>query len=272
MPALKNKFACLADLPSMPTLLMEALQQLGVNQDPTALVDKIAQDPSMTLRILHIANSPFYGMSREIGSLREAIILLGLNRVRDMLIGICFSKMLQARHKDFNYNQFWHHSIAVAECSRQLADCTGMSPDFAYTAGLLHDIGRLVIVVLFPDEYSQIIKESEKPQAETERCILGFDNVEIGGQAAHFWNLPVAVQEAIERHETAPAPGAVKSLGLLVYTANFLITQTERSDQLVFDDHETIQPALAILNVSIDQATHSADSGRQFADQVITLF
>ncbi|MDI1293882.1 MAG: HDOD domain-containing protein [Methylobacter sp.] len=277
----------------MPVLLMETLQQLGVNQDPMALADKIAQDTSMTVRILRIANSPFYGMSREIGSLREAIVLLGLNRIRDMLMGICFSKMLQVRHKNFNYNQFWHHSIAVAECSRQLSYCTGISPDFAYTAGLLHDIGRLVIVLLFPDEYSQIIKAFESPQAETERRLLGFDNVEIGGQAAQYWNLPVAIQEAIEQHETTPRPisgsNAVRSLGLLVYTANFLITQTERSDPLViardgvyaanlpgagaaFDDHESIQPALAILNVSIDQAMHCANSGRQFADQVVTLF
>src|ERR1035437_8175364 len=145
MPALKNKFACLVDLPPIPELLMEALQQIKDKQDLTILVDKISQDPSMTIRSLRIVNSPFYGMSREIGSLREAIVLLGLNRIRDMLISFCFLTMLPALHKDFNYRQFCYHSLAVAECTRQLANITGTNPDFAFTAGLLHDIGSLVI-------------------------------------------------------------------------------------------------------------------------------
>ncbi len=92
MPTFENKFARLTDLPSMPVLLMEALQQTNDKQNLTALVDKISQDPAMVVRILRIANSPFYGMSREIGSLREAVVLLGLNRIRDMLISICFSR------------------------------------------------------------------------------------------------------------------------------------------------------------------------------------
>ncbi len=85
MPSLKNKFACLTDLPSMPVLLMEALQQINGKQDLTTLVDKVSQDPSMVVQILRIANSSFYGMSREIGSLREAVVLLGFSRIRDML-------------------------------------------------------------------------------------------------------------------------------------------------------------------------------------------
>jgi putative nucleotidyltransferase with HDIG domain len=271
MPTLKNKFACLADLPSMPVLLMEALQQINGQQHLTTLVDKIGQDPAMTVRILRVANSPFYGMSREIGSLREAVLLLGFNRIRDMLVSVCFAKMLPARHKDFNYRQFWHHSMAVAECTRQLAGYTGSSADLAFTAGLLHDIGRLVIVVLFPDEFSRIINESDSPLIETERRILGFDHVEMGGKAAQYWNLPVVIQEAIEQHETPPEPGAAKSLGLLVYTANLLIAVTEQSDESALEEYEAICAALAMLNISTDQAVLCADSGRQFADQIVTL-
>lgn len=225
MPLLKNRFAHWAALPPMPTLLMEALQQLSGNQNPVTLIDKLAQDISMTLRILRIANSPFYGMPREIGSLREAVVLLGLNRIRDMLIAACFAKMLPVQHKDFDYNRFWHDSMAVAECSRQLADCTGMSSDIAFTAGLLHDIGQLIIVSLFPDEFSQIAKALAQPLMETERRLLGFTHMEIGGQAAQYWNLPVAIQQAIEQHETVPEPEAVKSFGVLVYAADFFDPQ-----------------------------------------------
>lgn len=272
MPVLKNEFTCLAGLPSMPALLMEAIQQIDNNQNLKTLVDKICLDPAMAMRILRVANSPFYGMPREIGSLREAVILLGLNRVRDLLVSVFFSKMMPAQHKDFNYRLFWHHSMAVAECTRQLALFTGSSLDFAFTAGLLHDIGRLVIVVLFPDEYSRIIKESVPPdELETERRILGFDNVQLGGMAAHYWNLPVAVQEAIEQHKTPPEWAAVKSLGLLVYTSN-LLTVNAGSDESALDDNESIRTALALLNVSYKQAGQCADKGQQFVDQVATLF
>jgi putative nucleotidyltransferase with HDIG domain len=269
MPTFENKFARLTDLPSMPSLLMEAVQQINGKQNLTALVDKIAQDPSMTVRILRIANSPFYGMSREIGSLREAVVLLGLTRIRDMLLSICFSNMLPARHKDFDYNLFWHHSLAVAECARQLAGLSGNNPDFAYTAGLLHDIGDLVIVMLFPNEFSQLIKVSTTYGIAEEQKLLGFDHTTMGAKATEYWNLPQEIQQAIEQHETPPNSATTKSLGLLVYTANLLIL--EQADESALGEHRPICTALAILNVSIDQAAHCTDSGRQFADQLLTL-
>ncbi|MGZ8175741.1 HDOD domain-containing protein [Methylobacter sp.] len=249
----------------MPALLMEALQQINGKQDLTTLADQINFDPSMAIRILRIVNSSFYGMPREIGSLREAIVLLGLNRIRDLLISICFSKMLSARHEDFNYSLFWHHSMAVAECTRQLANCTGANPDLAFTAGLLHDIGNLIIVILFPDKFSQLIKASTAFRVEAEQKLLGLDHMTLGSKAAQYWNLPVTIQEAIEQHETPPTPVTGKSLGLLVYTANLLILKSEQSDQWILEE------PLAILNVSNDQAACCSNSGQQFADQILAL-
>lgn len=271
MSSLKNEFRCLTNLPSMPTLLLEAIQQINGKQNLVTLADMIAQDPSMTIRILRVANSPFYGMSREIGSLREAAILLGLNRIRDMLISLCFSKMLSAEHKNPDYQQLWRHSMAVAECTRQLAVLSGNSSDFAFTAGLLHDIGRILIFILFPDEFSLITNSPASLLIETERHILGFDHIEIGGKAAQYWHLPVAIQKAIEQHETPPEPNSVKSLGLLVYAADMFITKTEQPDESFLEKYEPIHAALAILNISIDQAVHCTHSGQQFADQILTL-
>jgi len=265
MLTLNNKFACLVDLPPMPALLMEALRQINGKRDLPTLADQINLDPSMAIRILRIANSPFYGMSREIGSLREAIVLLGLNRIRDLLISICFSKMLSTGHKDFNYSLFWHRSMAVAECTRQLANCTGTSPDLAFTAGLLHDIGNLIIAIFFPDKFSQLIKTSTTFGIEAEQKLLGLDHMTLGSKAAQYWNLPVVIQEAIEQHETPPTPITGKSLSLLVYTANLLILKTEQSDPWILEE------ALAILNVSNDQAAYCGNSGQQFADQILAL-
>ena len=261
----------LVNLPSLPTLLMEALQYTDDNQDLTNFADKISQDPPMVVRILRIANSPFYGMSREISSLRQAIVLLGLNRVRYMLLGVCFSNILPVRHKDFDYSLFWHHSMAVADCARQLAVYTGIGQDIAFTAGLLHDIGLLLMVLLFPDDFSRIINEPHMNRVETERRIMGFDHVELGSKAARHWNFPVAIQEAIEQHETPPVQDAAISLGLLIYTANLLVTEAEQGDDSDLERQEVIAHVLDKLDISIDQAIQWADTSRQFADQIVAI-
>lgn len=275
---LENVFACLSELPSLPALLIDALQQLDGNRDITVLVDKIGQDPSLAVRLLSIANSSFYGMSREIASLREAIVVLGFNRVRDLLIGICFSQMWSAHHDDFDYAAFWHHSMAVADCSRQLANYTGINPELAFTAGLLHDVGLLVIVFLFPDTTDRIVNKhkgrfpsAQKVQAvEKEGRIVCFDHADIGAKAAQYWNFPLAIQKAIEQHERAPAPNAAKSLGLLIYTANLLVSDAMPWDESAAQgSQDTLGLALGILDVPSEQALLSADAGRQFAQRVI---
>lgn len=262
----------------MPALLIDALQQLDGNPEITTLVDKIGQDPPTVVRLLRIANSSFYGMSREIASLREAIVVLGFNCVRDLLVGICFSQMWSRQHHDFDYTKFWYHSMAVAECSRQLANYTGINPDIAFTAGLLHDIGQLVIVFLFPDAVDRIFKTQDvhppcgmqAPIAEKERRLLGFDHAYIGAKAALYWNFPVAIQKAIEQHETMPAAGAVKSLGVLIYSANLLMVDSMPWDRSAAQDREeALRITLDILGAPVEQALLSADAGRRFAERII---
>lgn len=267
----KDKFARLTELPSLPAVLTEALQQLTDNQNTAVLADKIGQDPPLVARILRIANSSFYGMPREIGSMHEAIVLLGINRVRDMLIGVCFSKMLPVRHKDFDYTLFWQHSMAVADCTRQLANYSGICPEFAFTAGLLHDIGRLIIVVLFPEAFSCISAGGKQHPAEAERRKLGFDHMEIGGKAAKHWNFPVAIQEAIELHEIPPTHDSAKSLTLLVYVANLLISEMQQEGESSVEEQEAIRFALDLLDIPIEQTAIFVDSARQFSDRIVAI-
>lgn len=269
MSTLENKFACLGNLPTLPLLLMDALDQLNGKQDLNILVEKISQDPSMVVRLLRIANSPFYGMPREIGSLREAVVLLGFKRIRDIFVSICFSTILVVPDNGFNFRQLWHHCLAVAECTGQLANLSGQDPDFAFTAGLLHDIGILVIAVLFPEEFSLIVSNSTTPLIETERRILGFDHLEIGSKAAQHWNLPVAIQDAIAQHLTPPQTGDCISLGTLVYSANLLIVKADDSEKLA--DDLAIYTALRLLDISIKDAQYCCQRGLQFASQIITL-
>jgi HD-like signal output (HDOD) protein len=127
-----------------------------------------------------------------------------------------------------------------------------------------------MIVMLFPDQFSQLINISANFGIEAEQNLLGFDHPTIGGKAAQYWNLPTAIQEAIEQHETPPNSD-YKSLGLLVYAANLLIIAVEQSGELALEEYEPIRSALAILNVSSDLAVYCINSGQQFANQILTL-
>ncbi|MEI8572323.1 HDOD domain-containing protein [Methylomonas sp. LW13] len=264
----KSQATLLADLPSLPTVIMDALQFTADKQNLSNLANKISQDPHMAVRILRVANSPFYGRSREIGSLQEAVVVLGLNRVKNLLLGLGFMNLFRLDRQDFDYSQFWHHSMAVAECARQLAIHTGMDQDIAFTAGLLHDIGLLAIVLLFPDDFSRITTGQHLNRIEAERHVLGFDHAEIGCNVAKHWNLPMAIQHAIEQHEIPRGQDEGKSLELMIHMANFLVLATQRDDQ-AFEYPESIVQILEMLNIPLDQAIDWANSSQQFANQVV---
>jgi len=261
--------ARLLDLPSLPALLMEALQHTNDRQNLSQLADKISRDPAMVGRILRIANSPFYGMSREIGSLREAVVLLGVNRVRDMLLSACFLNMLPIRGNGFDYPLFWRHSLSVAHCARQLGSHTGIGEDLAFTAGLLHDIGRLAAAYLFPDDYCLISQQTLLVSLESERRIFGFDHVEIGGKVARQWNLPQHIQEAIEQHETQPERNAAISIGVLIYASNLLVKGAAPGAEDDSAYQNAVDYVLEFLGINFEQAAIWTDAGRQFAEQIL---
>lgn len=272
MTRLKHKFACLDSLPPLPMMLTDILQEIDVNQNIAAIVDKISQEPALTIRILRIANSPFYGMSREIGFLKEAVILLGLNRVRDMVVAICFSEMLPAKHQHFDYGRFWLHSLAVAECARHLANKSGLDTDFAFTAGLLHDIGLVLMALLFPDDFTRLTANSDYPQLEQEKGIMGFTHAEIGGSAIQYWNLPIIIQSAVEQHETIPTETSAKSLNLAVFAADFIVNQIDRPGRISAEILKGFECALAALEISFEEAVNLANKGKHFGRQLITFF
>ena len=267
----KDRLSKLAELPSLPTLVMAALQQINEHQNTTALAEKIAQDPPLVAKILRIANSSFYGRPREVGSIKDAIVLLGLNRVRELLLSVCFSNLLPILHKNFDPTVYWQHSMAVAECSRQMANQCGVLPEFAFTAGLLHDIGRLIIAFLFPETVIDITSDPSRSVIELERAILGFDHLEIGAQAAKKWNLPLEIQQVIEQHETPPTKASTKSLSLLVYAANFLMLENEQLEEVFETPHESIDLALTLLEIPKDMTSAWVKNARQCADQMIAV-
>ncbi len=178
-------------------------------------------------RILKIANSAYYGQSGKISTIRQAVVLLGLNTLRTILLGLSFrSTLLQMRGSSLDYRLFWRHSLAVAAACRSLARMLRKgNVEEAFLAGLLHDLGKILLDQIQPFEASQSLRQAVAEQTflcTAEQAVLGYDHAQIGGWAGELWNLPPALWDAIAVHHTPSPERKDGLLSALVYSANLL--------------------------------------------------
>lgn len=212
------------NLPSLPLVVLELLasiDQEDVNIDALALT--MAQDQALTVKTLRLANSSFYGMAHQVATLPEAIAILGFRTVRRLATTTALMGILtDGTQGDFNIVPFWHHAIASAVCARVLAPHLKINPEHAYTAGLLHDIGRLVLVTQFPSHYATTMAHHTQhgcPLLDSEQAVLGVDHAVVGQALMRHWKFPETMQLAVASHHTPPVAGA-HPLSLAVIAAN----------------------------------------------------
>ncbi len=195
-------------LPSLPTVVMELLATMERdNADVGDLTDKIAKDQALTAKTLRLANSSFYGMTRQITTIHDAISLLGFRTVRNLattsaLIGIFKPK----ENGQFDVTPFWRHALACAVCAKELAPHLNVDPDQAYAAGLLHDIGRLVLVTQFQPQYESAMAYRATHDCrllDAEQAELGLTHTWVGELIARQWKLPQPIEWAIAGHHDA---------------------------------------------------------------------
>lgn len=210
-PALSREtvLSRIADLPALPAVVGDIL---GTIEDETEtverLVGRINADPVLVARILGAANAAAQGGRQRIGSLMDAITLLGFDRVRQLVLMTALVRQFQPLAPGFDPTAFWRHSFAVAVCAGVLARETAFDEELAFNAGLLHDIGQLLIVVAFPREFEAVLARMEALDsdiAEAEREVLGLDHGQVGSILAGCWRLPEAFVEAIDGHHQPDA-------------------------------------------------------------------
>jgi putative nucleotidyltransferase with HDIG domain len=197
------------ELPKLPKAVHEVA--LAINDEDLCLdafSQKVAIDPAMVAKILRAANSPFYGMSGSIGSVHDAVRLIGLRTIGTLLTTTAvLHSIAPPKCEGFHFQRFWEHSLATAICSQEIARAGGYSQTVAFTAGLIHDIGRLALATYYPGELASAIKyatDHDCPLIEAEQAVLGIGHPEVGGWIARHWNFAEMVGEAI-RHHHAPA-------------------------------------------------------------------
>lgn len=212
------------NLPSLPTVVMALLASMGQEDvNVEALANTIAQDQALTAKTLRLANSSFYGMAKQVTTLHEAITILGFRTVRSLATTAALMGAFDGKNSvSLNVTPFWRHAIAAAVCARVLARHLSVNPDYAYTAGLLHDIGRLILVTQFQAEYEATMAyrvAHDCSLLEAERAVLGLDHAEVGLMLTQNWKFPEELQQALAQHHAAQAMG-LPTLTVLVMAAN----------------------------------------------------
>ena len=202
------KLARLRELPTIPHIMAEVLRAM---EDPDISASKLAKiiekDQSLTAKILKSANSPLYGFVRRISTIDLAIVVLGLNTIREIVLSLVIYKFFaKIDPKYFNVKAFWEYSVFCGSTSKLMARKLGYRlAGEAFVAGLMHDVGILILVEYFENDYKKIfnISYTDKiSELEAERQVLGFTHAEIGYWLAEKWNLPDPLCQAILHHHT----------------------------------------------------------------------
>ena len=210
--------AALRDLPPLPSLVLELVESLGHEELSAAqLATKISQDQALAAKTLRLANSSFYGRGRRVGSVADAIGVLGLRTVRGVVTAAGLAGSF-GRPAGFDHDSFWRHSLASALAAQALASELGRDDaDLAFTVGLLHDIGRLALASAFATAHAEVERlrrEQDGPACEAERAVLGLDHAEVGGLIAQHWNFSPAIVDAIREHHAPPAGAGLTRTGI----------------------------------------------------------
>ena len=221
----------LSAIEALPPLPAVALRVMEVAQNPKSSASDLAlvvsSDPGLSGRLLRVVNSAAYRRSREVTSVQEALVTLGFVQARNMAISgaIAGAYAPDALNALFRIEVFWRHSIAVAFKAAELAGKSRrLDVPSAFTAGILHNMGRLAMFYADATALDQAIAEClarGESLEELELTLLGFDHAAVGGLLAKRWNLPTDIQDAVARHHSAP-PDEVSLAGVVCAADRFV--------------------------------------------------
>jgi HD-like signal output (HDOD) protein len=252
-PSMEEMISSLGTLPSLPSTYQQMISAL---QSDTATVKDIgkiaAQDIGMSAKILQMVNSAFFGLPQKIASPEHAVTLLGIETVTNLALSAgVFSQLDPDVMDEFNLDQLWQHSMLVSGLVQRLSQAAGLDQQarqIPILAGLMHDLGKLVLATQDTEEYRRIRRQSEQdsvPMYEVETESLWCSHATIGAYLMGLWGLPFSAVEAVALHHTAEEQTRDRLDCLAVYAANLLIN---RSGDTGYKDHYSTQRLEALLS------------------------
>ncbi len=196
------------NVPPFPAVALKALNLMaGTDTSLVELCNLIRPDAAFSTEVLRIANSPLIAFSKDITNVLQASMLLGFRRLRTVVITVGLRAYLAQEFSPL-LESCWRHSIACAIIGERAAKACFLDKEFAYTAGVMHDIGRVVLAVSMPNEYARVVERgADQPQdlLPVERALCGIDHCEVGGTLVREWALPKAFSWITTCHHDADA-------------------------------------------------------------------
>jgi HD-like signal output (HDOD) protein len=216
-----NELESIRELQTIPTTINKILQEIS---DPNANMDKIANlimnDQVLTVGVMKLVNSSYFALSKKITSLRHGIVLLGLKKIRDIVLTTIMLDHFHIDSSILNRNHFWSHALGCAKGTSFLEPANNkISSDMFYVAGLIHDIGELILAQYFPDEFRLIYETAQHESVDlfqTEKEILGITHCDIGEKFAIRWNFPTPIINAIKYHHFPEQAGGDQLIAAVI--------------------------------------------------------
>jgi len=227
---LKSLLPRLESLPSLPALYTEILGEIQApNSSFRKVGELIARDVSMTAKILQLVNSAFFGLARRVASPQDAVSLLGYDTVKALVLSAkVFSQFELKRIPGLWLDALWRHSLETSLFTRGIGLAEKLPrkvQDEAFTAGILHDLGKLILAQNFPDDYAELLTQScrqPRPLWEIETERFGASHAELGAYLMGLWGIGDEVVGAIAHHHQLPDAGIPGRVVAVVYAANAL--------------------------------------------------
>ncbi len=245
------------DVPTIPVLLLRILRIVdGERASAKDLVDLMQRDQALAGRVLRLANSGFFACAREVGTLSRAVMLLGFSTVKNLALGIKIMETLRGRGGP-EVAALWEHSALVGAAARLIAQRThGADPEEVFTAGLLHDIGKVILRIRFDAIYDRVTSGANPagatpdttPVVARERDAFGVDHAQAGAWLGEAWSLPVAIVEAAAAHHDEIGPEAKLSTPVIVNLANRLVHWTDVDQGVLAPEAEAVLAGAAGLS------------------------
>ncbi len=244
--------ASIGEIATLPEITIKIIQ---IVEDPKStardLHEVIKNDPALSVKVLKVVNSAFYGLPGQVASVDRAIILLGLSAVKNIAIAASIARLFQGKRisVEFSAADLWRHSVAVAVAARCIAKASphpGM-PDEIFVAGLIHDIGTLVERQAYPDEFAEVIRrcsESEIDFLACEREVIGADHQAFGVGLTTKWKFPRHLRAAVGFHHCPEALSPeLRNMAVLIHMADVMCCQ-EKLGMYLTAQREQITPDL----------------------------
>jgi putative nucleotidyltransferase with HDIG domain len=252
----------LSKVKSFPTMPGAGAKMLSLLEDPDTEISEIEEilryDAGLTANLLKLANSAYFGIPSKIGSLKQAVIVLGLKRLTQLVVASCVSAVMDKSVPGYDLppGDLWRHSIAVSIAAEAMVkDKKRTVSQDVFTPALLHDVGKLVLGTFVKEDLEAIESIAAKgvPFVVAENMILGTDHAEIGAQILSHWNLPPDVIDAVRWHHDPDSPETSNKQVDIVYLANLLCQTTDTSGEAGGQSVELSPAVIERLGVRLDQ-------------------